>query len=138
MTVRNMANIDCPSFIAHHFNVSGFSFVVDVNQFCTFFAHCNRQTCSPSLRNFSNNNSFSWFELIREELYKTKRERHRAERKRTNNKLPIFKDLYRRKKSTFQSFVSLLMSIYTEMFLCHLPEKNCTKYLMHSQADILV
>ena len=41
-TVRNIANIDRPSFIAELSSVSEFSSVENANQFCDIFVHCTR------------------------------------------------------------------------------------------------
>ena len=84
-TVRNMANIDRPSFIFELSSVSEFSSVLDKH-------------APPSLRNVINHNSSPWFESIRYELFMAKGKGHQAERKLRNTKLIIFKNLYRKAK----------------------------------------
>ena len=51
-----------------------------------------------SLRKVVNNNSFPWFESIRDELFKAKIERRQAKIKLGNIVLAIFKDMYRQAK----------------------------------------
>ena len=50
-------------------------------------------------------NSSPWFESIRDELFIAKRERRQAERKWSNSKLNIFKDLYRQAKHKVSNLV---------------------------------
>ena len=94
-TVRNIANIDRPSFIAHLSSVSEFSSVENANQFCDFLRNAIDKRAPPSLQKIITHNSSPWFESIRDELAMAKRKRRQAERKWRNTKLAIFKDLYR-------------------------------------------
>ena len=93
-TVRNIANIDRPSFIAELSSVSEFYSVENANQFCDFLRTVLDKHVPPSLRKVITHNSSPWFESIRDELYIAKRERRQAKRKWRNTKLAIFKDLY--------------------------------------------
>ena len=93
-TVRNIANIDRPSFIAELSSVSEFSSVENANQFCDFLRTVLDKHAPPSLRKAITHSSSPWFESIRDELLIAKRERRQAERKWRNTKLTIFKDLY--------------------------------------------
>ena len=62
-----------------------------------------------------NHNSSPWFESIRDELIKAKRERYQAERKWRNTKLTIFKDLYRQAKYKVSKHVhTAKCQLYTE------------------------
>ena len=97
-TVRNIANIDRPSFIAEISTVSEFSSVENANQFCDFLRTVLDKHAPPSLRKAIAHNSSPWFESIRYELFIFKRERRQAEMKWRNTKLTIFKDLYRQAK----------------------------------------
>ena len=97
-TVRNIANIVRPSFIAEVSSVSAFSSVDKANQFCDFLRTVLDKHAHPSLRKVITHNSSPWFESIREELFMAKRERRQAERKWRNTKLTILKDLYRQAK----------------------------------------
>ena len=97
-TVRNIANIDRPSFIAELSSVSEFSSVEKENQFCDFLRTVLDKHAPPSLREVISHDSSPWFESIRDELLIAKRERRQAERKWRNTKLTIFKDLYRQAK----------------------------------------
>ena len=92
-TVRNIANIDRPSFIAELSCVSEFSSVENANQFCDFLRTVLDEHAPPSLRKVITHSSSPWFESIRDELFIGKRERRQAERKWRNTKLAIFKDL---------------------------------------------
>ena len=94
-TVRNMANIDRPSFIAELSSVSEFSSVEKSNQYCDYLRTVLDKHAPPSQRKVVNHNSSPWFESIRYELFIAKRERRQAERKWRNTKLTIFKDLHR-------------------------------------------
>ena len=105
MTVRNIANIDRPSFIAEVSSVSVFSSVEKANQFCDFLCTVLDMHAPPSLRKVITHNSSPWFESIREELFIAKRERRQAERKWRNTKLTIFKDLYRQAKHKVSKLV---------------------------------
>ena len=93
-TVRNMANIDRPSFIAYLSSVSDFSSVEMANQYCDFLCIRLDKHAPPSLSKVINHNSSPWFESIRDELFKAKRERRQAERKWRNTKLTTVKDMY--------------------------------------------
>ena len=97
-TVRNIANIDCYSFIAELSGVSEFSSVENENQFCDFLRNVVDKHAPSSLWKVIAHSSSPWFESIRDELFITKRERRQAERKWRNTKLTIFKDLYRQAK----------------------------------------
>ena len=79
--VRNIANIDRPSFIAEHSSVSEFSSVEKANQLCDFLRTVLDKHAPPSLRKDITHNSSPWFESIRDELFIAKRERRQAERK---------------------------------------------------------
>ena len=80
-TVRNMANIDHPSFIAELSSVSDFSSVEKANHYCDFLRTVLDTHALPSLQKVINQNSFPWFESIRDEHFIAKRERLNAERK---------------------------------------------------------
>ena len=97
-TVRNIANIDRPSFIAELSSVSEFSSVENANQFCDFLRTVLDKHAPPSMRKVVTHSSSPWFESIRYELFIAKRERRQAERKWRNTKLAIIKDLYRQAK----------------------------------------
>ena len=94
-TVRNMANIDSPSFNAELYSVSEFSSVEKANQFCDYLCTVLNKHAPLSLQKVITHNSSPWFESIQDELFMAKRERCQAERKWRNTKLTIFKDLYR-------------------------------------------
>ena len=104
-TVRNIANIDRPSFIAELSSVSEFSSVENANQFCDFLRTVIDKHAPPSLRKVITHNSSPWFESIRDDLYVAKRKRRQAERKWRNTKLTIFKDLYRQAKHKVSKLV---------------------------------
>ena len=93
-TVRNIANIDRPSFIAELSSLSEFSSVENANQFCDLLRTVLDKHAPPSMRKVVTHSSSPWFESIRDELFMAKRERREAERKWRNTKLTIFKDLY--------------------------------------------
>ena len=93
MSVRKIANIDHPTFIAELSSVSEFSSVEKVNQFCDSLCTVLDKHAPPSLQKDINHNSSPWFQPIRDELFIAKRERRQAERKWRNTKLTIFKDL---------------------------------------------
>ena len=97
-TVRNIANIDRPSFIAELSSVSEFSSVENANQFCDFLRTVIDKHAPPSLRKVITLNSSPWFETIRDELFIAKRERRQAERKLRNTNLTIFNDMYKQAK----------------------------------------
>ena len=67
-TVRNIANIDRPSFIAEHSSVTEFSSVENANQFCDFLRNVLEKHAPPSLRKVITHSSSPWFESIRDEL----------------------------------------------------------------------
>ena len=97
-TVRNMANIDRPSFIVKHSSVSEFSSVEKANQYYDFLRTVLDRHAPHSLQRVINHNSSPWFESIRDKIFIAKRERRQAERKWRNTKLTIFKDLHRQAK----------------------------------------
>ena len=114
-TVRNIANIDRPSFIAELSSVSEFSSVENANQFCDFLRTVLDKHAPPSLRKVITHSSYPWFESIRDELFIAKRERRQAERKWRNTKLTIFKDLYGQAKHKVSKRVhSAKCKFYTE------------------------
>ena len=94
-TVRNIAKIDRPSFIAELSGVSEFSSVDNASQFCDFLRTVMDKHASHSLRKGMTHNSSPWFESIIDDLFIAKRKRRQAERKWRNTKLTIVKDLYR-------------------------------------------
>ena len=67
-TVRNMANIDRPSFIAELSSVSEFSSVDKANKLCDYLHTVLDRRAPPSLRKVITHNSSPWFESIRDEL----------------------------------------------------------------------
>ena len=114
-TVRNIANIDRPSFIAELSSVSEFSSVENANQFCDFLRTVLDKHAPPSLRKVITHCSSPWFESIRDELFIAKRERRQAERKWRNTKLAIFKDLYGQAKHKVSILVhTAKCKFYTE------------------------
>ena len=114
-TVRDIANIDRPSFIAELSSVSEFSSVENANQFCDLLRTVIDKHAPPSLRKVIAHNSSPWFESIRDELFIAKRKRRQAERKWRNTKLTIFKDLYRQAKHKVSKLVySAKCKFYTE------------------------
>ena len=74
-TVRNIANIDRPSFIAELSSVSEFSSVENANQFCDFLRTVLNKHAPPSLLKVITHSSSPWFESIRDELFIAKREK---------------------------------------------------------------
>ena len=72
-TVRNIANIDRPSFIAELSSVSEFSSVENANQFCNFLRTVLDKHAPPSMRKVVTHSSSPWFESIRDELFIAKR-----------------------------------------------------------------
>ena len=114
-TVRNIANIDSPSFIAELSSVSEFSSVENANQFCDFLRTVLDKHAPPSLRKVITHSSSPWFESIRDELFIATRERRQAERKWRNTKLTIFKDLYGQAKHKVSKLVhTAKCKFYTE------------------------
>ena len=65
-TVRNIAKIDRPSFIAELSSVSEFSSVENANQFCDFLRTVLDKHAPPSLRKVITHSSSPWFESIRD------------------------------------------------------------------------
>ena len=115
MSVRNIANIDRPSFIAELSSVSEFSSVENANQYCDFLRTVMDRHAPPTRRKAMTHNSSPWFESIRDELLIAKRERRQAERKWRNTKLTIFKDLYRQARHKVSKLVhTAKCKIYTE------------------------
>ena len=104
-TVRNIANIDRPSFIAELSSDSEFSSVENASQFCDSLRTVIDKHAPPSLRKDITHNSSPWFESIRNELFIAKRKRRQAERKCRNTKLNSFKDLYRQAKHKVSKLV---------------------------------
>ena len=104
-TVRNIADIDRPSFTDELSSVSEFSSVEKATQCCDFFRNVVDKHAPPSLRKFNTHNSSPWFESIRDVLFMVKKERCQAERKWRNTKLTIFKDLYRQAKHKVSQLV---------------------------------
>ena len=114
-TVRNITNIDRPSFIAELSSVSEFSSVENANQFCDFLRTVLDKHAPPSLRKVITHSSSPWLESIRDELFIAKRERRQAERKWGNTKLAIFKDLYGQAKHKVSILVhTAKCKFYTE------------------------
>ena len=115
MTVRNIAKIERPSFIAELSCVSEFSSIEDANQFCDSLRTVMDKHAPPSMRKVITHNSSLWFESIRDDLFMAKRKRRQAERKWRNTKLTIFKDLYRQAKHKVSKLVhSAKCKHYTE------------------------
>ena len=81
MTVRCIANIDRPSFIAELTSVSEFSSVEKANQFCYILRTVLDKHAPPSLQKVMTHDSSPWSDSIRDELFIAKRERRQAERK---------------------------------------------------------
>ena len=107
-TVRNIANIDRPSFIAEPSSVSEFSSVENANQFCDFLRTVIDKHAPPSLRKVITHSSSPRFESIRDDLFITKR-------KWRNTKLTIFKDLYGQAKYKVSKLVhTAICKSYTE------------------------
>ena len=114
-TVRNIANIDCPSFIAELSSVSEFSSVENANQFCDFLRTVLDKHAPPSLRKVITHSSSPWSESIRDELFIAKRDRRQAERKWRDTKLAIFKDMYGQAKHKVSILVhTTKCKFYTE------------------------
>ena len=113
--VRNMANNDCPSFIVDVSSVSELSCVEKVYQLRDIVRTVLDKHVPPSLRKAINHNSSPWFESIRYEIFRGKRERRQAERKWRNTKLTIFKDLYRQEMHKASKLVhTARCQFYTE------------------------
>ena len=92
---------------AHHLllNFPVFQSVEKANQYCDFLRTVLDKHAPPSLQKVITHNSSPWFESIRDELFTAKRERRQAERKWSNTKLTIFKDLYRQAKHKISKHV---------------------------------
>ena len=112
-TVRNIANIDRPSFIAELSSVSEFSSVEKASQFCDFLRTVLDKHAPPSLRKAITHNSSQWFDSIIDELLMAKRERRQAERKWRSTKLTILKDLFRQASTRFQNLCTQLNVSFT-------------------------
>ena len=78
-TVRNIANIERPSFIAELSGVSGFLSVDKASQFCDSLRTVLDKHAPSSLQKVITHNSSPGFESIRDELLIAKTERHQAE-----------------------------------------------------------
>ena len=114
-TVRNIANIDRPSFIAELSSVSEFSSVENAHQFCDSLRTVLDKHAPPSLRKGITHSSSPWFESIRDELFIAKIEGRQAEKKWRNTKLTIFKDLYGQAKHKVSKLVhTAKCKFYTE------------------------
>ena len=90
MTVRNIANIDRPSFLAELSSVSDLSSIENANQFCDFLHTLLDKHAPPYLRKVTTHISSPWFESIRDELFIAKRERRQAMRKFEEHKVSYF------------------------------------------------
>ena len=113
--VRNIANIDRPSFIAELSRISQFSSVEMANQFCDYLCTVLDKNAPPSLQKVIAHNSSPWLQSVRYELFIAKRERRQAERKWGNTKITIFKDLYRQAKHKVSKLVhTAKCKFYTE------------------------
>ena len=111
-TVRNIANIDRPSFIAELTSVSEFSSVEKAIQYCDVLRTVLDKHAPPSLRKAIDHNSYPWLESIRDVLLIAKREKRQAERKWRNKKQTIFKDLYRHAKHKVSKHVHTAKFIF--------------------------
>ena len=94
-TVRNISNIDRPSFIAELYSISEFPSVEKANQYSDSMRTVLDKHAPPSLQKDITHNSSPWHDSIRDELFIAMRERRQAERKWRKTKLTIFKDMYR-------------------------------------------
>ena len=97
-TVRNIANIDRPSFIAELSSVSEFSSVENVNQFCDFLRTVLDKHAPPSLQKVITHSSSPWFESIRDELFIAKRKASSRE-EMEEHKVNYFQGLVRTGKA---------------------------------------
>ena len=114
-TVRNIANIERPSFIAELSSISEYSSVEKANQYCDYLRTVLDKHTPPSLRKVITHNSSPWFESISDELYLAKGERRQEERKWRNTKIIIFTDLYRQAKHKVSILVhTAKWKFYTE------------------------
>ena len=111
-SVWRIANIDGPSIIAELSSVLEFSSDEKANQHCDFLRTVLDKHAPPSLRKVICHNSYPWFESIRDELLKAKRERRHVERKWRSTKLTIFKDLYRQARHKVSKLVHTAKCIY--------------------------
>ena len=113
-TVRNMANIDRPLFIAEISSVLEFSSVEKVNQYCDFLCIVLDKHAPTSLRRVISHSSSPWFKSIRDDLFRAKREICQADRKWRNTKLTIFNYLHRQAKHKVSKLVhSAKCKLYT-------------------------
>ena len=84
-------------------------------QFCDFLRTVLDKHAPPSPWKVITHNSSPWLESIRDELFIAKRERRLAERKWSNTKLTIFKDLYGQAKHKVSKLVhTAKCKFYTE------------------------
>ena len=114
-TVRNIANIDRPSFIAKISSVSEFSSVEKANKFCDYLRTVLDKHAPSSLQKVMTHNTSPWYESIIDRLFIAKRERRQAERKWRNTKLAILMDLYGQAKHMVSKLVhSAKCKFYTE------------------------
>ena len=77
-TVRNIANIERPSFIAELSSVSELSSAEKASQFSDFLRTVLDKHAPPSMQKVKTHNSSPWFESIRDELFIAKRKRRQA------------------------------------------------------------
>ena len=103
--VSNMTNIDRPSFNAELSSVSEISSVETASQYCDTLHTVLDKHAPPSLWKVVDHNSSPWFESIRDELFKAKRERLQTVIKWRNTKLAIFKELYRQTRHKVSKLV---------------------------------
>ena len=122
------ASTDMLPFNAELTSVSAFSSVEIANQYCDFLRTVLDKHAPPFMRKVINHSSSPWFVSIRDELFKAKRERRQAERKRRNTKLNILMDLYRQAKHKVSRLVpTSKCQSYTERISLASSSKNCTK-----------
>ena len=114
-TLRNIANIDRPSFIAELSSVTELSSVEKASQFCDYLRTVLDKHAPHSLWKVITHNYSPRFESIRDEIFIANRKRRQAERKWRNTKLTIFKDLYGQAKHTVSKLVhTAKCKYYTE------------------------
>ena len=104
-SVRNVANIDRPSFIAELSSVSEISSVGKANKFCELLRTVIDKHAPPSRLKVIAHNSSPRFESIRDELIMAMQERRQAESKCRSTELNIFKYLYRQAKHKVSNLV---------------------------------
>ena len=124
-----MANLYRPSLIAELSSVLDFSSVEKANQYYHYLRTALDKHAPPSLRKVRNHNSSLRFELIRDEHIKARRERRRAERKWSNTKLTIIKDLRRQAKQGFKTWAHWKWKCV--IFKCYSSEKLITLNTLH-------